>query len=394
MKPSRGEAIGGLPCVLLAFALAAACEDSTEPPPQEPGGRLVVSTLTRGGDPDQDGFELTIDDTVSMVLAPADTVEVDVSPGRHVLRLLGVAAHCSVNPRAFLELEVEAGSATPVAFSIGCPAIAARITTTTSGLDLDQDGYHVVMDDVDLGPVSKNDTLLIRSDPGSRAISLAGLTTNCVVQGSDAREVTIVANEIAAVDFAVVCTAASGVVGVIVEASGTDVEGSYVASVNRIWRFTVRLDGPTYMTGVPVGTYPVSLDAPSNCSPADPQSVEVTGGTLVRDTVGVAFAVTCLGDVGTLRITAPTTGPQPEGRYNVFICTVTDFYCPFYGEGVLLDALAPNDTLLVDEALDFGFLLELSNIPGNCAVQGPNPTNKFVVLSPDTLDFEFPVECR
>jgi hypothetical protein len=233
--------------------------------------------------------------------------------------------------------------------------------------------------------------MLIRSDPGDRTISLTGLSPNCAVQGSGARDVTIVANEIAPVEFAVVCTATHGVVGVVVEASGTDVDGDYEASVNNIWRFTVRPDRPTYMTGVPVGTHPVSLYAPSNCTQADPQSVEVAGGTLIRDTVEVAFSVTCLGDVGILRITAPTTGPQPAGRYNVWICM--SWYCPYYG-WYQAGSLAPNDTLLVDEALYFGFLLELNNVPTNCEVHGPNPTSAFVVVSPDTLDFEFPVECR
>jgi hypothetical protein len=233
--------------------------------------------------------------------------------------------------------------------------------------------------------------LLIRSDPGSRTISLTGLTANCAVQDPGAGDVTIVANEIAPVDFAVVCTAASGVVGVVVAASGTDVDGAYVASVNNIWQFPVRLDGPTYMTGVPAGNHVVSLNAPINCTQAEPKPVEVTGGTLIRDTVEVAFSVTCLGDVGILRITAPTTGPQPGGPYRVWNCM--SFYCPYYG-WYQLGSLAPNDTLLVDQALDFGFTLLLSDVPANCDVHGPNPTSSFVVVSPDTLDFKFPVECH
>jgi hypothetical protein len=391
MRPSRGRTIGGLSALLSAFILAGACEDTTEPPPGDADGRLIVSTSTGGGDPDQDGFELTIDDTVSVALAPADTMQVDISPGRHSLRLLGVAGHCSVTPAASVEVEVEAGAATPVAFTIGCPAIAARITVASSGLDIDPNGYRVLMDGVDLGPISESDTMLIRSDPGDRTISLTDLSPNCAVQGSGGRDVPIVANEIATVEFAVVCTATSGVVGVVVEASGTDVDGSYEASVNNIWRFTVRLDRPTYMAGVPVGTHPVSLHGPSNCTQADPQSVQVTGGAETRDTVEVAFAVTCLGDVGILRITAPTTGPQPADPYSVWICM--SFYCPYYG-WYQLGSLAPNDTLLVDRELYFGFILELSDVPTNCDVQVPNPTNSFVVVSPDTLDFEFPVECR
>ena len=108
----------------------------------------------------------------------------------------------------------------------------ARITTTTTGLDIDPDGYRVDVDGTNGGPLPANGTVLTRLDPGSRTVTLTGLSPNCTIDGSGSRPVTIVDNEVARIDFAVVCTATGGVIGVVVEASGIDVDGEYKALVD------------------------------------------------------------------------------------------------------------------------------------------------------------------
>ena len=62
---------------------------------------------------------------------------------------------------------------------------------------------------------------------------------------------------------------------------------------------------PGYLTGVPAGDHVVSLVAPVNCSvETDPQSVTVTVGALIRDTVEVTFAVVCQIEYGALKVSA------------------------------------------------------------------------------------------
>jgi dipeptidyl aminopeptidase/acylaminoacyl peptidase len=80
------------------------------------------------------------------------------------------------------------------------------VSTTTEGDDPDPDGYRVVVDGDDRGAISANDTTLIQLEPGSRTIALTGLTPNCAVDGPGSRSVTIVAAEVAPIEFAVVCT--------------------------------------------------------------------------------------------------------------------------------------------------------------------------------------------
>ena len=82
-----------IPLLLTAGILLAACADGEAP---STDGLLVVSTRTDGGDPDPDGYLLTIDDSDSLPLAHTGTAELAVPAGRHALTLLGVADHCSV----------------------------------------------------------------------------------------------------------------------------------------------------------------------------------------------------------------------------------------------------------------------------------------------------------
>jgi hypothetical protein len=185
-------------------ASSGACDDMTGPPAD---GRLVVSTSTEGEDPDHDGYLLTIDDLDTLALHFSGTSQTHARAGERTLRLLDVAAHCSVVPGTSIEVDITAGSTTSVAFQVSCPLTGARITVTTTGLDLDPDGYRVVADGSDGGAVASNGTVFTKLDPGSRTVSLAGLAANCAIEGSAAHTVTIVTAEIATIDFVVVCTA-------------------------------------------------------------------------------------------------------------------------------------------------------------------------------------------
>ncbi len=199
--------------LLLAFGLTlAACADAGSPSTDEPGapstdGTLVVSTSTGGNEPDPDGYLLTVDGIDSHALAPTGTVEIGLPAGQHRLSLLGVAEHCAVAPTTTLEVDVAPQSTTPVAYEISCHLTGARITVTTTGLDIDPDGYHVVVDGSDEGSVPANGTVLTQLDPGTRMLALTGLSPNCTILGAGSRSVTIVANEVAPIEFAVVCTA-------------------------------------------------------------------------------------------------------------------------------------------------------------------------------------------
>ena len=168
--------------VLAISLLVEACADgsnlSTSGDPSS-DGTLVVSTITAGGDPDRDGFQLTIDGLGSITLEPTDSAQVIIPAGRHALGLQGVAGQCSVDPGMPVDVDIASQKTTPVSFAVSCPAVGARVTTTTTGLDIDQDGYRVMVDGIDQAPIPSNAVGFFRSEPGSRTIALTGSRASC-----------------------------------------------------------------------------------------------------------------------------------------------------------------------------------------------------------------------
>jgi hypothetical protein len=389
-------AVQAYPILAIAVGLMLAACDGSSAPSTSPStaGTLVVSTASEGNDPDRDGYLLTVDGIDSLPLDPTGTSRISLPAGRHTLGLLGMAEHCSVSPAVVLDVAVSSGDTTSVAFQVTCSVTGVRITTTTTGLDVDADGYRLAVDGVARGILPSSGAVLTRLDAGAWRIALTGLAPNCTFDGLDSHTVTVVASEIALVGFAVVCTATSGVIGVVVEASGTDVNGSYRAIVDGAGAFRVSVNAPAYLADVPAGDHVVSLVAPPNCSVEDdPQSVSVTAGGLIRDTVQVVFSVTCVPHFsGTLRITAPTTGSIPTAGFSVWICRVV-FDCLFQGQWNLLGALAPNGALVANPRAG-RYQLNLRDVPARCSVRPSSRLSpEFTVTENATTHIEFRVTC-
>lgn len=371
------------PVLPLVVGLAVSACDDTGGPSQP--GRLVVSTVTEGEDPDQDGYRLAIDDLDTLALASSGTAATDVPSGAHTLRLLGVAEHCSVAPGISLDVEIAAGSTTPVGFAIDCPATGVRITAPTTGLDLDN-GYRFSVNTVAWGGILANGVVLLRLAPGEWTIAVTDIAPNCAMEGPHSRTVTVVDREVVPLEFAVVCTVATGVIGVIVEAEGIDLAGEYVATVDGS-RHPVQLGRPTYLTGIAFGDHVVDLIPPTNCSvQTDPQSITLSAGGMVRDTAEVSFSVSCVSRLGVLQVSAHTTGTPQAHDYSVWVCEA-GFYCQFYP--YLLGGLAPNGTL-VAEVQPGSYEIWLDDVPGTCGVIGPR---SFTIALRDTLDLVYSVSC-
>jgi hypothetical protein len=357
--------------------------------------------LTIGNDPDGDGYELTVDGGSSTPLSPNDSAEVELPAGAHTLHLLGAADHCSISPRPPLTVDIAPRSTTPVAFEVSCQATGASVTVTTTGLDVDTDGYRVTVEGIDRGAISTNGTMLIRLDPGSRSFALTGLLASCAVDGTGSRLVTIVDGDVARVDFTVVCTARTGVIGISVEASGSDVDGGYGVSVDGAPEFSIELGGPAYVRDVRAGDHTVSLDAPPNCTVENgPQSIAVSTGGLVRDTVTVTFSVTCTEVDGNVRITAPTTGVVPPSTlYRVMHESFSYWDYPV-GALTELGVLEPNDALVAnlgiyESGANYWHVFSLQGVPSGCSVSNPDPRPNFGFAIPEdgVLEIEFKVAC-
>lgn len=263
------------------------------------------------------------------------------------------------------------------------PVTGASVAVRTRGADIDEDGYQVMVDGSDRGAISANGRMLIRLDPGGRTFALSGLTSNCAVDGPASQTATIVADEVAPINFAVACNATSGVIGVVI--SGSAVGAVFRGTVDGATPFQVTQVRPAYVEQLLAGEHVVSLSAPAGCSlETDRRTVIVSVGTVVRDTAEVSFSVTCM---AVLRVTAPTTGPHPVGKYAVLICG--GYYCPYYRH--LLGRVAPNGTL-VAEVEPGTYNVWLDDLPSNCQ-SASSPFDEFRILAADTLDVELPVTC-
>jgi hypothetical protein len=371
---------------LVIGVCVSSCDDTNGPPAD---GKLVVSTWTEGEDPDQDGYLLAVGTLDTLRLVASDTVELDLPVGSHTLRLLDVAEHCSVVPGVSLEVAISPRGDTAVAFTIACPATGVRVATSTTGLDFDASGYRVSVDGTDRAAVPVNGTTLVRVDAGIRSIDLTNVAPNCTIEGPNSHSISIADDEVVPIGFAVACTAASGVIGVLVDADGVDLEGEYAATVDGA-RHPIQQGAPTYLSGIAPGEHVVSLEAPANCSVmTEPQPVTITAGGPVRDTVQVGFSVTCVSRVSTVRITATTTGVIPAHGYAVWGC-FPGFYCDFYAYD--LGVVEPNGTL-VTQLYPGLWELWLEDFPSNCSVSEPVPPN-FTIEYGDSLDVVFNVVCQ
>ena len=193
---------------------AAGCGDST---PVGLAGRatgvLQVTIATTGVDLPAAGYSVSVDSGAGQAVAANGAVTISgLSASTHSVTLYGLATNCTlsgVNTRA---VDVIAGDTVVVAFIVGCTATSGgsgtiRISTTTTGVDLDPDGYRVSVDGGAAAVVGVNDGLVMPGlNPGSHTVTLGGTAFNCAVNNANPRSVGVVAGGTAVVSFAITCT--------------------------------------------------------------------------------------------------------------------------------------------------------------------------------------------
>jgi hypothetical protein len=156
------------------------------PDPQLPG-TLEVTVTVEGTRPDVDGYFLSLSD------APGETVSsaggtvrfADLPPGSHSVRLHGLAPNCRVqgaNPRL---VNLHPNKTFKVQLLVRCPGPGhLRIVTATSGVEVDPDGYTLILESssVHEKSIGLNDSLLIEGEEIQEiwAVRLTGLAPNCV----------------------------------------------------------------------------------------------------------------------------------------------------------------------------------------------------------------------
>lgn len=330
------------------LVVASACNDPQSPKLQDnatsevellvtEGAALAVEVATTvsvsglGSDIPQDGYTVWVDASRSQSVGLTGIAAFSgLAAGDHSVALYGIPSNCIVstlgkgpnNPRGVSLVADLAGSTD---FSVGCSAWGGLfVSTHTTGVDLDPDGYIVTVDGGASQAIAANGkatfTELFRDD---HTVALSGIAGNCTLSGPNPRTVTVSPGRTTSLTFSTSCTptgTGTGILSVTTVSTGSNlpVDG-YTVTVDGTLSQAIATSNDTVTFTVPAGEHPVVLSGvASNCeaSGANPRTVAV----LADVTATTTFEVTCV--VPQPRVTGKgQTGigsPTPHGGVVTF----------------------------------------------------------------------------
>lgn len=260
------------------------------------------------------------------------------------------------------------------------------VTTSTTGVELDPDGYSLVIDRSQNQPIGLNATLTLdRLSDGEHTLELSGLASNCSVEGQNPRPVNVTPGATVSVAFAITCTATGGTIDVVTATSGpgTDPDG-YALILDGGDRGAVGVSATSSLSGISPGAHLLGLTGLAvNCQVAgeNPRSVAVTAG----QTAQVSFAVTCAApaaNTGTLEITTTTTGSDQDA--DGYLVSV---------DGAPGQPVGINAAVALANVSATEHRVRLLGVATNCTVGGANPT-RTTVPSGGSATVAFTVSCN
>jgi len=259
---------------------------------------------------------------------------------------------------------------------------ALEIRTSTTGTELDTDGYTVGVDGSAPQAIGLVDTVTV--DPladGPHTVTLAGLADNCAAEGGPTVTATVTAAATATVTYAIVCGPTHGRIVVTTTTAGEsqDPDG-YQVQLDETGEGPIGITDSLPINGVSAGNHQVTLGGvAANCSVAgdNPRTVTVSPGGV--DTA--AFAVSCVAPVGQVRVAVVSSGtPADPDGYSVSL------------DGGNPAPIATTDTLDLDGVAIGTHTVALGGLAANCAVQSANPVQVDVPLG-GSVTAAFTVSC-
>ena len=352
---------------------------------------LRITTATSGVELDPDGYTVAIDGQAPQPIgANATLITEDLPAGQHTVELSGIADNCTVGGENPQPVSVVAGSTATVAFVITCSPLAGlvQIVTTTTGSDIDPDGFALLFDGTDRGPIGANATSSVTdATPGTHTIGLTGIAANCQISGENPRAIEVGAGGTAQVAFALACTAVGATTGSIQVATtttgaGTDPDG-FALLFDGADQGPIGLNATSSVAGLPAGSHTIGLTGVAgNCQVAgdNPRAVTVPAG----GTAQVAFAITCSvpgPETGTVRVVTVTTGAgtDPDG-FSLLL------------DGTAHGPIGLNATSSLAGLTAGSHTIGLTGIAANCQVSGENPRSATVPAG-GTIEVTFAVAC-
>jgi Tol biopolymer transport system component len=256
---------------------------------------------------------------------------------------------------------------------------ALEIRTTTSGTELDPDGYTVSVDGGTAHAMGLVDSLVVDPLPaGDHSVTLGGMADNCAVAGSATVTATVAPATTATVSYAVVCGPTHGGLVVTTATTGETLDpDGYQLQVDETGQGPLGLNDSRSVGGLAAGDHQVALKGvAANCTVEgeNPRTVPVTPGADAT----VAFAVTCANPVGRIHVDVTTSGaPQDPDGYTVAVDGA--------GAGT---AVGTTGSVDLDGVPVGEHDVALNGLASNCIVQSVNPVRVTVPLAgADTASF-------
>jgi Tol biopolymer transport system component len=256
-----------------------------------------------------------------------------------------------------------------------------EVTVATTGVDIDPDGYSLLLDGGSAQAVGINGTVVFSAvSAGSHEVTLQGLAGNCSVAESNPRTVSVTGGQAAQVGFTVTCVQLSTPLEVVTITTGQDIDAD---------GYTFAIDGGTpeaigvnasVTVSVAPGTRSVALSGlANNCTVAgsNPRSVSVpTSGS-----AQVEFVVNCTSTTGSLVVTTTTTGndPDPDG-YTVTL------------DGGITQPIGAAATVTINNVPAGDRTVSLAGVEDNCTVTAPHPRTVAVPVG-SSVQTDFEIVC-
>src|SRR5437016_2173055 len=348
-------------------------------------GDIIVAANTDGSDLDPNGYTATLDLTQSQSLPTnGSTTFSGVLEGAHVVQLSGVASNCTVNTKNPLPVTL-VGSSTTATFSVTCTATTGslKVTTNTTGSDLDPDGYTVVVDGSQSKAIGINSSVTFSGlSPGDHSVQLNGIAQNCTVS-SNPRTVSITVGNTTATTFSVSCAPTTGSLAVTTNTTGSNLDpDGYTLTVDGGQSKAIGINNTVTISGLSPGDHSVQLNGVAqNCTvTSNPRTVGITAGSTTTTT----FTVICAATTGNLTVSNSTTGSNldPDG-YTVTVSGPA---------GTSSKTMATNGNVSFADIPAGSYQVTLSGAAANCTVTSPNPQTANVT-SGETATTSFTVSC-
>lgn len=193
-----------------------------------------------------------------------------------------------------------------------------RVSVTTTGEDIDANGYLVTVGGTDTHRVTVGTNAVLTVGallPGVHDVRLEDVAANCAVEGETARRVPLVKGQPASVDFVVVCAPRAGTLIVRVTTTGTNIPpGPYGLEIDGENAGAIAPNDTLIVAGVREGLHSLRLLGVAEfCGVAGQSQRSVA--VAFDDSTAVDFAVTCAA-AGTIVVTTTTTGSavDPDGH--------------------------------------------------------------------------------